>query len=364
MTIKFICSCGKHLRARDEMASRRSVCPRCGAPIGVPSLHPNHPGDTLGPMTPDERRRARKPAPPVEEPDADEIVTAPPRPTPDGAIAIGPSAAAPQPIDPDLVHVAVPERARRRAGRKAAPPASLWAECLLCPLRAAPVLAPLALGLGLMTGGLMLVLPDVQEVAAGERWLMAFCSLPILLIPAYAFAFLQCVLRSAVAGASGPVPWPGHDLAFVLRSAAAWLVCFLAGPVALAVGGAVYWLSCGDPDLLDGLILAEASAVAVGLWLLLVLAVGQRDRLRDANPLAVARLVGRVGDRLVVAALVAGVAALAHGSLLFAGLEAFHKSAVPGVLLLAAVWLSALSGAAFLMRLMGAWCRRAAGRGA
>ena len=32
MAIKFICSCGKHLKARDEMAARRSVCPACGNP--------------------------------------------------------------------------------------------------------------------------------------------------------------------------------------------------------------------------------------------------------------------------------------------------------------------------------------------
>ena len=36
MTIKFVCSCGKHLRARDHLAARRLACPRCGAPVGVP----------------------------------------------------------------------------------------------------------------------------------------------------------------------------------------------------------------------------------------------------------------------------------------------------------------------------------------
>ncbi|HEY7307870.1 MAG TPA: hypothetical protein VH643_00785 [Gemmataceae bacterium] len=48
MSIKFICSCGKHLRARDEMAARRSMCPRCGAPVGIPSLQPTHGGTTVG----------------------------------------------------------------------------------------------------------------------------------------------------------------------------------------------------------------------------------------------------------------------------------------------------------------------------
>src|SRR5919198_406987 len=71
MAIKFICGCGKHLRARDEMAARRSVCPACGSPVGIPSLQPTCPGATLGPMTPAERRklaRQRGPsAPPVRE---------------------------------------------------------------------------------------------------------------------------------------------------------------------------------------------------------------------------------------------------------------------------------------------------------
>src|SRR5438105_5600907 len=51
MPIKFVCGCGKRLRARDEMAARRSLCPRCGAPVGIPSLQPTHRGATLGPMS-------------------------------------------------------------------------------------------------------------------------------------------------------------------------------------------------------------------------------------------------------------------------------------------------------------------------
>ena len=63
MSIKFVCSCGKHLRARDEMAERRSMCPRCGAPVGVPSLRPTHAGTTAAPLTPQERRRLRSDKP-------------------------------------------------------------------------------------------------------------------------------------------------------------------------------------------------------------------------------------------------------------------------------------------------------------
>src|SRR5438128_1615719 len=51
MAIKFFCKCGKKLKARDEMAGRRSMCPRCGSPVGIPSLTPTYPGARLGPMS-------------------------------------------------------------------------------------------------------------------------------------------------------------------------------------------------------------------------------------------------------------------------------------------------------------------------
>src|SRR5262245_2708252 len=62
MSIKFVCTCGKHLRARDEMAMRRAVCPRCGQPVGIPGRDPVQPGSALHPLSPDERRRTRPPA--------------------------------------------------------------------------------------------------------------------------------------------------------------------------------------------------------------------------------------------------------------------------------------------------------------
>src|SRR5262245_27279124 len=54
MTIKFVCGCGKHLRARDSMALQRAICPECGSMVGMPSLKPAHPAPPP-PMTPQER---------------------------------------------------------------------------------------------------------------------------------------------------------------------------------------------------------------------------------------------------------------------------------------------------------------------
>src|SRR5581483_11058359 len=79
MSIKFVCSCGKHLRARDEMAARRSVCPRCGAPVGMPSKQPTQRGAAAAPMTPAERwlSRRRPAAPRDDEDDTIRIAPSP-----------------------------------------------------------------------------------------------------------------------------------------------------------------------------------------------------------------------------------------------------------------------------------------------
>src|SRR5437588_4986320 len=127
MSIKFVCSCGKRLRARDEMAARRSVCPRCGAPVGIPSLKPTHAGTAAAPLTPLERLRHARARAPLATP-----APAPPAPQPESL-----SAAAPRPLDTRLV--------RLLSTRKERPPDPVgrhlekhWPECLLYPLRAGP----------------------------------------------------------------------------------------------------------------------------------------------------------------------------------------------------------------------------------
>ena len=66
MSIKFICICGKRLRARDEMASRRSVCPRCGAPVGIPSRQAPVRGAPAGTLSPAEKFHTRRVVPRTE----------------------------------------------------------------------------------------------------------------------------------------------------------------------------------------------------------------------------------------------------------------------------------------------------------
>src|SRR5258708_6600101 len=117
--IKFVCGCGKHLRARDDMAARRTFCPQCGSPVGVPSLKPHHTG-AEGPLTPAERTRQG-----AHRGEASESATATDQLIDEHIIRMmsgqGPASPSPRPR---------PTKAERNLEEH-------WYECLLFPLRAA-----------------------------------------------------------------------------------------------------------------------------------------------------------------------------------------------------------------------------------
>jgi hypothetical protein len=141
-----------------------------------------------------------------------------------------------------------------------------------------------------------------------------------------------------------------------LRYAGRWLFCFLAGPVVFVAAAVIYWVHCGDPDLLDQVILAECGVLAVGYWLLAILAATRTDRFLDANPVRVAELARRLGARAAVAVLLACVLVFLHGRWVLAGIEATHRIGFVGWLVLTVSWSSALACGAFLLRLVGLWC--------
>src|SRR5205807_6902819 len=139
MSIKFVCSCGKHLRARDEMAARRSVCPRCGSPVGIPSKQPASTAIAAKPVTPAERLKGRVQAPVIGPlPDDAFAATAwdpPPRAsaviTPDKGVSV------PKPLDPSQVTKPAPPAPRRRRHR-GWELETQWQECLGYPFAGYP----------------------------------------------------------------------------------------------------------------------------------------------------------------------------------------------------------------------------------
>jgi len=210
-----------------------------------------------------------------------------------------------------------------------------------------------------LTGVIALLLPALLgDFRAEDSWL-SWLRLPCLTIPlvvlGYGSGFLDCVFASAMAGEVGYVRWPGRDINLALKSGAKWLICFLAGPVVPAGASLLYWIYCGDLAFLDWLILTELNILALGSWLLLLLAVNQHDRLSDLNPVRVVEMIHRVGHRLMAWAVFASVLMLAHGWWACAALEKVHHDFASGWLLLLLSWVSGMFFATFLFRWVGVW---------
>jgi hypothetical protein len=352
MSIKFICSCGKHLRARDEMAARRSMCPRCGAPVGVPSRQPTHRGAPAAPLSPQERVRLAQQRPRTAALAEDGIQTAA---AVEGLTATAPPPGAPAVAAPaDAGEVVVLRGRRRRA------PDTRWQHCLLYAFRAWALLLGLGFFLATLTGGTALTLAERDDLRADpwRGWLLGWIGVVLGgTLLGFAVGFLDCSLAAAAAGEVRRVRWSGSDLGLAVRSLVRWLVAFLTGPVLGVAAGVYYWLHAGELTFLDGVILAELGVLTLAVWLLAVAAAGWRDRTLDANPLRAAELAYRLGPRTLLV-LVAAAGLLAHGWLMLAAVEELHRSPFSGWLGLIACWVGALFLATFLFRLLGVWCHR------
>lgn len=305
MAIKFVCGCGKHLRARDDMASKRVICPKCGSLVGIPALRPALPG-AAGPMTPLERlrhARDRKPLPPPEQPAAQLEAPAAPKP-PGGSRTVRLLAG----------------KISRRPDPTGAHLEKRWYECLSYPLRAFRLCVGLALILTALNAAVAMLLPRLlAEPPEGPWALAAFHStwaLGVLLIAGLPCSFLEAVMESASAGEAFFIRWSGNLPGTVVLGGLRWLACFLAGPVVFAAAGLMYWLSCGDPAVVDWLILTELGLVAVAYQIYALLALNDRGRLRDLNPVAVADLAHRLSWRGLGGVLAAAALLLAHGAAL------------------------------------------------
>jgi hypothetical protein len=362
MAIKFICTCGKHLRARDEMAARRAFCPRCGNPVGIPSLQPTHVGTPAHVLTPAERlRRRRVPAPGLNPPGV-----GPPEPVP-----AAPSATVPEPpdfADPSLVTLrsadGLPASPPTRARPRTLAGAQQWMLRESLPWfyagRAMLLVFGLALALTGATGLIVFVLPDVlnRQMESQGPWPALLLGAPSFAILAYYWGLLRCVFASAAAGEVWLARWPGFDVDLILRSTARGFFCFLAGPLVPAAAGVFFWLGSGDLVLIDRLILAELAIATIAYWVLVVTAVNAGNRLRDASPPNVVELISRLGWRAPATVVTASALLLAAGLVGCSGLAEIAESSGRGWLLLAGSWFGGLVVLILLFHLLGRWWHR------
>lgn|GEM_PF-1473882 len=365
MSIRFICSCGKHLRARDEMAGRRSVCPQCGMPVGIPLLNPTHPGAPQGHMTPAERLRHQARLRKVDELFQGGAAV---QPAPSSGAAQAPPASGqapstlseelfPRPLDPALVRLV--GGARPQPWRLE----TRWYQCLLYPLRAWWLILPMAAVLSLFTAGTLLVLPEILKLHHKAQG-MALLAVPYLgfvcLMLGYACSVPEGALTSGFAGEFRHIHWAGRSVWQAVRSFIVWFFCFLAGPFLFMIASLIYWIHCGDPGLLDWFILVELNIMGVSYGLLTLLSFCRRERLADVNPWQVALLIHRLDYRVLGLVFATASVVLAHGLALLAALNRFQQEAAAGSwLFIMAAWLSGLFCTTFLLRLTGIWCHRA-----
>jgi hypothetical protein len=345
VSIKFVCSCGKHLKARDEMARRRSICPRCGALVGIPSPEPIRAGGAAPLSLLDSSpSRERKPAPPLH---------------------LSPQAIPPDVpgIDRRVVHLLSLRGRRQPRTSKQRPLEDHWYECLRYPLHAWRFALVLAAFMALYSASLARFAPSLLAEPPTDPWTLAGARvsgiLLLILTIGVPCSFFDCVLESAVKGEVEYLRWAGNLFLTFARSGLRWLAAFLAGPVIFATVGFWYWLESGDPTPWDWLIVAELCVVAIVYQIFALLALTERARLRDLNPVHVADLAHRLGKRALAVSGAAGATALVHGWALIAGVLAVHHTPALGCAILAGACLSGVFWGTFFFRLLGIWCYRA-----
>jgi len=348
VAIFFPCLCGQPLRVDEDSAGTHALCPACGRVARAPSLQ--RANQALGiaaeaPTTPEPIATSMpEPVPVIPPLPGAKIVlveetTVPPRP-----------AAPPPPEEKPVYRLAdVDERAdaaarqneRRRAARileqadrdlreRRRLMATWrrerdWSECLLYPLRAWPVVLGLAAVWATLLALIVAALPHRRELS--DLMGGVFALLWLFALFGYTMAWLQTTLAAAIEGRAGFVFRPTNAPLQAARCGAEAAWCFLAGPSVVAAVAFAFWLNSGDLELADWFILWELGVVAVGYWVLALLAVWEGERFRDANPVAILRLVKSAGYRVPLAALLMALAVVAHGLLALGAVEALHHGA-------------------------------------
>jgi len=381
MAIKFFCKCGKKLKARDEMAGRRSMCPRCGSPVGIPAAGPTHGGNTLGPMSIKDRLQFWKTHLPSEalpksllpdeptdsfsrdaqrstQPDDSSTSSSEPAAKSPGKPPEKPPAYFDAPLDRALIRQVI------RARRSVAQPQERrlerhWYECLLYPFRAWPLVFGLSGALALCAGLTALVHRQTQELTQGFSTVLIYglwASVPLLIL-SYSFGFLDCVMAGGLAGEFRHVRWPGRKIGLAFKSCLTWAACFLFGPIVPIALALILWLQAGEMQIIDWLILGELVIVAFAYWILVLLTVHAKDGLRHSNPLRVTEMVGQLGWSVIGIALGAAGVALIHVLIAIAAFTDLQRSESWGWFALILCSWSGMFWATFLFRWLGVWCR-------
>ncbi|MEJ7638285.1 MAG: hypothetical protein WKF75_09995 [Singulisphaera sp.] len=341
-----VCGCGMRLKAAGAYPGRLGKCPACGAPLRVPDLAPPAP-----PPSP----------PPAQSHDATQSDRAEPKP----------SAAR------SSTFVASPGRSGPTSSRRDAESRGDWNGLLPVPARpetrlresllypfwgvtglALLVFLPPALWItSLPTLGMLTLTSSLpgQVQLAGVLGLLPV-TFGFALVSGYVLLVLGRVLATSALGEVHHPRWPEWDLGDMLRGLGRWL---WAGLIGGGVGGlpmVLYWMYCGDIDLLDRIIFAELFALGACYALMALLASILHEDALGANPITVIRAIRRVGWGYWRPCLICGAALMLAGTALAAVFEVSN----PALAALAywLFWVFILYEAIVVLRVLGLFYHR------
>ena len=331
-----VCGCGMRLKAAGAYPGRQGKCPACGAPLRVPDLA------ALPPIAQDH--------------DETPIDRAEPRPSAARSSTFvasrGRSGAASSLRDAEGRGdwnglLAAPARPETRLRQSLLYP--FWGVTGLALL----VFLPPALWItSLPTFGLWALAANLpgQVRLAGVLGVIPV-TLGFALVSGYVLLVLSRVLTTSAQGEVHHPRWPEWDLGDMIRGLGRWL---WAGLIGGGVGGlpmVLYWMYCGDIDLLDRIIFAELFAVGASYALMALLASILHEDALGANPITVIRAIRRVGWGYWRPCLFCGAALMLAGT----ALAAVYEVSNPALAGLAywLFWVFLLYEAIVVLRVLG-----------
>lgn len=344
--IRFSCGCGRSLKAPERLAGKKSRCPSCAAAVVVPQLALVFAGREMPVEFPAEFPAEFSAEFSAESPE--EIAGETPREIPAGESCAAPVPGtwvpcSPEPADPNYEPTIFRTRG---SGARPDPLVGVKFVVYLSGMQAVFTALGVALYPHVLHEGFSWIGGLVLAIAwAGGMGILT----------GYGCNYLDSVLEYAVSGGERFIYVPNRDWVPAIASFLKWAFCFVLGSAVFIFLALWHWIHCGDVTVIDGLILAELTAPAIGYWIIALLVLAERPELVFAPPVDVVQAIGRLGRRALLATTGMTAAAFVYVCVGVYAVMLLHNTWLVGLVLLWLCWYSAWECGAFALRIVGFW---------
>jgi hypothetical protein len=367
--IRFVCRCGRALKAPVRLAGSGCRCPACGADVVVPERACNHRivfaslpddsaptdaelsrGQPAADGRPDRGARLNETAMLSMSPTVTDIDVPADDPNTYTLCEQPPAV-----FKPTVMVEAVPGYDPPAPFERS--PVEGWCD----PLVGVKFLFYLSGLLALMTTMGVGLIPHVLH--EGFAWtnglfLTLAWGAAMAFVIGYGCAFLDSVTAYAIKGGKTSIEVPDLDPRPALTSISRWALCFAAGPAFLVYFAFRHWLYCGDVKVIDALILVELTMPAIGYWMIAMLVLAGRPDLSRVSPAQVFKAICQLGLRGLLAIVAATILAFVHLCVAAGAVMLLHRSWLAGLVILWFCWFSAWQCSTYALWTLGSWYHR------